>query len=221
MSLVTRRYWSSSWLLLAGVSASLASAALVACGDEPQSVGDSGFGSGLDAAVDPDGGDPFNNGTKSLMSVSVDPPAASVEILNGAVVTSLFSAVGHYSDGSTKVIATDVGWTADLPPVGNVDPTGLYTPTAKVGGLVTVTANHKGMKATAALTVKLHDQQNPSNTPGSVQSKLKAAGVPDANGVWSYPFNKTVFPRGLGSATLMWKGSLKDDVFYIHISSPY
>jgi hypothetical protein len=209
----------SSWLLWIGLAGAAVTPALAACGESDPVPSDPG--STIDSGADPDTGDPFHTGSKTLLTVGVDPASAAIEILNGAAVTKSFTAVGHYSDGSSQPLVADVAWSADQPAVGQVDAAGVFTPTAKTGGLVTITATYKGLKASGSLVVKLHDTQNPSNAAGSVQSKLKSAVTPDAKVTWSYPYDKTVFPRGLGASTLMWSGTAKDDVFYIHLSSPY
>ena len=209
----------SSWLLLVGVVGSGAAANLIACGSS-----DTG---GLDFPVPKaDGGgdepfDPFQSNNKTLVSVSVSPATASIEILNDVVVTQQFAASASYSDGSTQALAADLKWSADPPSVGEVGSTGLYTPSTKLGGLVTITADYKGTKGKATLAVKLHYTQNPSNVPANTQTKLKAAATADAKVMWAYPYDKTVFPRGLGSTPMMWNNSAAGDAYYVHLKSPY
>ncbi len=207
----------SSWLTLVGVVGVGAASSLMACGDEANPILPSPP-SGTDAGDE--ASDPFHT-NKNLQSISVNPPTASVEILNDVVVTQGFSAVGHYSDGSTQPILTDLAWSADQPVIGSIDKTALYTPSTKLGGLVTITADYKGIKGQATLAVKLHYTQNPSNISAAVQGKLKAASTPDGKVVWAYPYDKTVFPRGLGSTPLMWNNSAAADAYYVHLSSPY
>src|SRR4029078_6627869 len=36
---------------------------------------------------------------------------------------------------------------------------------------------------------------------------------------WAYPYDGTVFPRGLGSPKLMWNNGAAADTYYVHITS--
>ena len=176
---------------------------------------------GNDAGTAADTGMFFGN-PQALKSITVDPPTATVEILNGSVVgaSPAFKATAHFSDNSTQVLGSNVTWSVDDFQPGAIDGTGLYKPNGSVGGLVNVTATYKGMKGAAQLTVKLHIQINPGNVSGSPQSQLKGATVPDASVVWAYPYNGTVFPRGLAGPTLMWMNGGPTDDYYVHVTSP-
>jgi hypothetical protein len=189
--------------------------AVIACGDDaPTPVNPDTLDGGGDAF------DPLGNGNLKLTGVTVEPALASIEVLNDVVVTQGFSAVGHFSDGSSKALAAD-SWSASLPNVGAVDGKGLYTPSTLAGGAVTITANYKGEKGSATLNVKLHYTTNPSNVSASTQGKLKAANTADAVVQWAYPYDKTVFPRGLGSTPLEWNMGQPADQYYVHIVSPF
>jgi hypothetical protein len=50
-----------------------------------------------------------------------------------------------------------------------------------------------------------------------VQSKLQGGGTADATFKWLYPYDKTVFPRGLVSPTMQFDGGAADAV-YVHIT---
>ncbi len=205
------------WLLVSGIAGS----GLYACGSdsapENNTFGDAGL---PDGSVVGDESDPFNHGEKKLLSIAISPASAAIEILNGAIVTQAFSVVGTYSDGSSQAIP-GATWSADSPVVGAIDSNGLYTPSGAQGGLVAIKASYSTFKATGSLAVKVHDALNPGNVPGGTQSQLKATATPDAKTTWTYPYDKTVFPRGLLAVPLMWNGGGANDAYYIHLSSPY
>jgi hypothetical protein len=50
------------------------------------------------------------------------------------------------------------------------------------------------------------------------QTKLQAGGTADSTFAWLYPYNKTVFPRGLVSPTLQFAGGASD-AEYVHITA--
>lgn len=62
---------------------------------------------------------------------------------------------------------------------------------------------------------------NPGNVDPGTQTKLKAGGTADSAYKFLYPYDKTVFPRGLGSTPLMWNNSAPGDAYYVHLKSPY
>ena len=51
------------------------------------------------------------------------------------------------------------------------------------------------------------------------QGPLQSATAPDASVVWAYPYDGTVWPRGLLSPNLQWNGGAATDDYYVHIVS--
>ncbi len=180
---------------------------------------DAGTGVKVDAGPPPLG-EAGTLGGPTLQSITVAPAQASIELLNGVLVTQAFTATGVFADGSMQALSQAVSWSVDSSPVGAIDGSGLYTPTDTVGGLVNVTATYNGQTGTAQLTVKLHLTANPSMVPAASQMALTTATTADTSVVWAYPYDGTVFPRGLGAPPLMWNGSTAGDLYYVHLTSP-
>jgi hypothetical protein len=200
--------------LLAALAALLA--ILAACGsDKSRFEGDP-------AGVSPDdGGGVLGNGQKTITSLSVEPPTATLVQERGQPARSQpFKAVAHYADGTTSELGGGVTWTATNLQVGAVVPSGLYTANGSVGGQVTITAAVSGQKATAALTVKLHVTEDSASASPAVKAALGGATAPDTTITWAYPYDGTVFPRGLGSPRLMWNNGAAADTYYVHLTSP-
>ena len=193
---------------------------LVACGSgssqdgfEDPSAGGNGGGDGGGGILGP-------SGQRTVASLSVDPPTAALTVENGGPAqTQQFKAIVHYTDSTTAELTGGVTWTATNLQVGNVGGSGLYTTSGSVGGAVTITAAFQGKKATATLGVKLHVLENPANASPAVIAALKGATTPDATIKWAYPYDGTVFPRGLGSPKLMWNNGAAADVYYVHVTS--
>jgi uncharacterized protein YjdB len=85
----------------------------------------------------------------TLLSISVEPPTASIAI---PVIMS-FTAIGHYSDGTSAPLV-NVTWSSSDPTVASVDGAG-FAQGVKQGGPVTITALHtaSGKSNTASLTI--------------------------------------------------------------------
>jgi hypothetical protein len=60
--------------------------------------------------------------------------------------------------------------------------------------------------------------ENLTNVSTATQSMLQGKGTADAAFTWLYPYDKTVFPRGLISPTLQFGGGASD-AEYVHITS--
>lgn len=190
----------------------LALVALVAaCGSENRPFDENG---GAGNGEDPNG---FGkNGAKDVQSIEIEPKTAAITVESGKTATQAFKVIATYGDGTKN--ETSGSWSATNPQVGSVSG-GLYTAAGQIGGAVTVKADVQGKKAEATLTVKLHLEENPGNIPPAVVANLKAATVPDPAIQWAYPYDGTVFPRGLAGPVLMWNNGGASDAYYVHITS--
>ena len=193
---------------------------LAACGSGSAKNGFGDPTAGSDGGAGDGGGILGTGGQRTVDSLTVDPPTAALVVENGgAAQTTQFKATAHYADGATSELTGGVTWTATNLQVGNVGGTGLYTTSGTIGGAVTLTATFQGKKANATLAVKLHVLENSANATPAVIAALKGATAPDAAIKWAYPYDGTVFPRGLGSPKLMWNNGAASDVYYVHVTS--
>jgi hypothetical protein len=60
--------------------------------------------------------------------------------------------------------------------------------------------------------------ENPGKISAATQATLQGTGTSDAAFAWLYPYDQTVFPRGLLAPTLQFAGGASD-AFYVHITS--
>ncbi|MGH7294949.1 MAG: hypothetical protein ACRELB_08450, partial [Polyangiaceae bacterium] len=187
-----------------------------------------GYGAAGDAGVDSSsggGGDGAAGeggliGGQTVKSLALSPPTATLTCSNGAGAQQPYTLTAQYADGSSATVTAGVTWTSDSPAVGSIGSTGVYAATGSLGGVVHVTATYMGQKASATLTVKLLVQSNPGNVPSGAQAGLQGATSPDASVVWAYPYDGTVWARGLLPPTLQWNGGAATDDYYVHVVSP-
>ena len=59
--------------------------------------------------------------------------------------------------------------------------------------------------------------ENPGGVSSTVQGQLQAGGSGDSTFAWQYPYDKTVFPRGLISPTMQFAG-VAPSAIYVHIT---
>lgn len=162
------------------------------------------------------GGSSSNHG--KLLSISIDPPSATLVLKNGAPGAQKFAATAHYQDGTSEPAASP-SWAATNLAVGTIDGTGSFSANGALGGDVAITASFGGKSASAALTVQIYQLQNTASAPPAAITALQGATTPDASVVWAYPYDQTVFPRGTGSIPLMWNGGAASDIVYVHLKS--
>ncbi len=214
--------WSQAFAVVAVAGA----AALGGCGGggNGNSGGDGSDGGGADATPGAtsdagDGGNLIGN-TPSVTAITISPLQAAITSVNGAAAKQPFTVHVQYSNGTTGTLSSGVSWMADSPLVGAIDNTGNYTASGALGAVVNVSAAYKTFTAKATLTVKLLLQTNSMNVPPAAQTGLQGASTPDANVVWAYPYDGTVWPRGLIAPILQWNGGAATDDYYVHIVSP-
>jgi hypothetical protein len=150
--------------------------------------------------------------TGSLI-VTCDSP--TIDVLNGSAMPDHCAAT---VDGN-KVGAS---WIVDVSAVAGIDATGTVTATGSQGGDVVVKAAYDNQTATASIKVTLKKVLNPGGISDPDIAVLKGTSDPEAASVvWAYPYNGTVFPKGLLAPEMMWNGTGAGDKYYVHVTSKY
>ena len=197
------RVWTS-----VGLAACILGAALGAgCG-----AGRAGDQADAGAAVDAsssDTGQCFGCGDAQGQTLVIQPQNATLTA-NGPGATMQFQALV----GGNVVQAQ---WSVDQPPIGTIDGSGLFSATGLLSGQVTIGAQSGSMHAQSLLTVKLQLTDNPGGLSQGTQGQLQGGGSADPSFEWLYPYDGTVFPRGLLSPTLQLGGTAADAT-YVHVS---
>jgi hypothetical protein len=156
---------------------------------------------------------------KPVVKLEIDPPQASLDVTDGAAATRAFKAIATFADNTKREVTSGVVWSSTNRQVGNVGADGVYTTSGSVGGRVKVSASFKEQSGSADLSVKLHLLQNPANVDASTITALKGATQKDVLVTWAYPYDGTVFPRGLAGPLLMWNNGAEGDLYYIRLTS--
>jgi hypothetical protein len=153
----------------------------------------------------------------SALVVSPASPSLKVEVpLQGQTVQ--FKCL----DAKSMSPASGATWSTDAPSIGSIDATGLFTPNGKAGGAVKVTCLANGDKADTTLTVLIHAVDNVGMIPPADITILQGPpGQSDAAWQYLYPYDKTVFPRGILAPEIhLTAGTAAGNEYYVHIVSP-
>ncbi len=202
------------FLLLVAVA--LATLLPLAC--SPSSSPTFAGGGGASSSATGSGGDLFGSGNGSgggmAQSLTIEPANAVIDVDNGMSAPVSFTA---FVNG---ILVIPSSLSLDSTGIASVDKLGKVTATGNQGGVVKLKAMKDGLVATATITVNLHLSANPDSVPPADQMTLEAASSPDGTTTWEYPYDKTVFPKGLLAPPLMWTGG-GDDTYEVHLAGKY
>jgi hypothetical protein len=176
--------------------------------------GGQGLDLGLGAATATDQGGA--SATDSALVVTAEEEQLDV---NGEPETVQLSA--RYADGSRP---NTIVWSVDDAGLGSVNDAGEFRSSGFVAGTVTVTATVGSQTASVALHISVAITSDPDALAPQLQDALVTGGRDGVNGVgpdpdfrFLYPYDKTVFPRGL-AAPLLQLGGSDADATYVKIT---
>jgi len=118
-------------------------------------------------------------------------------VVNGVAKTVQLTATVN----GTPVTGT---WTTSDTTVGSVGADGVFHANGLVGGTVEVTILVGRGQITTTITVDVDIIDNPTMVPAAAQTSLIAGGPADPTFKFLYPFDGTVFPRGLPAPVLQF-----------------
>ncbi len=151
-------------------------------------TGNGGTGNGINTG---DGGPPVING-------------GEIAVEGGTMIT-----VGG-APKDVKLTATSSGtpvtgtWTTNDTTIGSVGTDGVFHANGFVGGTVEISLLVGKGQIKVTLTVTVDITENPATLSAPDQTALKAGGPADPAFKFLYPFDGTVFPRGLPAPLLMF-----------------
>ena len=187
--------------------------ALSACG--VVSLGRPGGAVDLSSGVNVDAGP----GAGTPVSITVSPSSQTVTVANGNIAdagaSTSFSASVLYDNGSNG--AVNCTWTVDNVQLGAMTDSTFHA-SGTAGGVGNVLCTAAGLTGKAIINVNLADTTDLSNLDAASKASLTAAtsADPDVTKLL-YPYDGTVFPRGLAAPELMWSGGSAADLYSVHI----
>lgn len=197
-------------------------------GGTPGTVSDGTTGDATGTTVDPSASttmtsDDTTTGDDPIVEVVIDPLDAIVTVVDGQIPAALqYTAKGITMGGDEVPISGTWGWDRlDLASLGGQS--GKFTATGFAGGKGTVTFDPAGDLApvSTSASVKLQFTSEPNPVDPAIKDGFGMAVDPDPALTLVYPYDKTVFPRGLAGPTVQWNGGGAADLYYIHVTSEF
>jgi hypothetical protein len=161
-----------------------------------------------------------DHGAPQGLSITPANPTLAVMDLKNLPSQALTAQI-TFTDGTTANVPAS--WTIDRIDIASVGAgTGLVQPTGAVFGRATVTAQADGLKATTTVTVTVKATVNLDNVPNADVSQLAGASKTDPAVIGlAYPYDGTVFPKGLVAPEMMWDLGSPGDEYEVHVTAPY
>jgi hypothetical protein len=120
-------------------------------------------------------------------------------------------------DGSQPSVV----WSVDDTRIGSIGSDGTFRANGFAGGVVTVIATVGSKEITTKLTVNVDVVNNSGALSEADQTAIRAGGAGgDTTFKWLYPYDRTVFPRGLTAPPLQFGGTAAT-AMYVKITVPF
>jgi hypothetical protein len=224
----------SLWLL--GLGLSLGAAAIAACGGDEVSVFVGAPEAGPDPVPDPPpfGGTDGGLADGSIGSIDISPKNAVIDVVSGAPLPSLQYTA---TSGGAPV---SVAWSIDRGELGTITVNdGLLKPRGTLGGKARVIASVGGKTIGTDVTIRVKVVQNGpaassvdagvdsgegaggrggvggnpegASVPPAVLAVLRGTATADPGLKWVYPYDATVWPRGILAPQLQWTAGAQGD----------
>lgn len=153
---------------------------------------------------DAGGGDGDGDADAAITPLTIDPPMPVLEV-SGSEATIQLTAM---LDGMPLKAAS---WSSDNLRLGYIDGQGLFHSKGLVAGTATITARFNGHEGTTVLRVVSKVERSEDGVTAEQKTALESTPpTADANFKWLYPYDKTVFPRGLPGPFLQFGGGAAD-----------
>jgi len=120
---------------------------------------------------------------------------------------------------STGALLEDAEFSLSSSELGTIAPNGVFTPTGRRGGQVAVRCAHNGANSETLLRVHLHAVDIDSGLfPEQLASLRNDQGTADTGFRFLYPYEDTVFPRGIPAPEIhLSSGNEPGEAFFVHI----
>jgi hypothetical protein len=160
--------------------------------------------------------------TAEPQSITVSCGAPRAELSFGVRKTIPCTATGVLPDGSTIDVTHEARWSVDDLTVAFISgATGEVIAHGTKGGRVVVSAARGTLSAVTNLDLDMMVSRNAASVSATDLATLRTGSAAAANVTWAYPYDKTVFPRGLPAPELMWNGGPSAAAIYVKLEASH
>lgn len=155
-----------------------------------------------------------------VIGLKIEPENPVIEVVNGVVPPPLQFVAKEVKQSGTESVVNGGAWLFDAVEIGTIGAsTGALTATGLHGGKGTVTFTSGVDAITTSVTIKVKLTEDPQAQPSGIKEAFKTPVGEDPSLALLYPYNNTVFPRGLRGPEIQWNGGGAGDVYRLSIVS--
>ncbi|RYE81907.1 MAG: hypothetical protein EOO75_21480, partial [Myxococcales bacterium] len=155
-----------------------------------------------------------------MVALKIEPLEPVIEVVDGVIPPPLTFTVKTVTEGLQETL-TAGQWEFDTPDIGKiVASTGQFDVSGLHGGkgLVKVTVGNLTESTMVTVKLKLHGDST-GQGPTLQDAFSNPANAADPSLALSYPYDQTVFPRGLLGPEMQWSGGGASDVYRLRVLS--
>lgn len=204
---------SNVWVRLLPIAGVLVGTVIACSGgrDDAPPPGDVGSDSGADSPS------VVNSDIDSLI---ITPATASLVVNDGAPApTAVFKTQVKLKNGTVQDVS-GANFGTQTPELGSIDATGTFKPSGNLGGVATIVARLGDKQAKAQASIQIVVRKNDAMLAQADQDLLRGATTADQSTQWAYPYDATVFPRGVGAPLMMWFGQGQNEPVLVSLKGP-
>ncbi len=215
---------------LLALTLALSAVAAVAPGCSTKSNGSVNMrtgGGGSDNSGGTSGINPMNGGTPGINTDGGPPPIAGglITATGGTMITVSGAPKDVQLTATADGMPVSGTWTTSDTAIGSVGSDGVFHANGFVGGTVDIALLVGKGQIKVTLTVDVDITENPATLADADQTALKAGGPADPSFKFLYPFDGTVFPRGLPAPLLQFGDGVNvtgsANGAYVHITTAH
>jgi hypothetical protein len=199
---------------------SLPALVLSACSTdgEPNTFDAQASGSGASSGTGATGGEGGGIGLDPDPTLEITPVNPTLKV----AVPLAGQTVQFVCTDSSTGLPAQVTWSLSSIETGTIDANGLFTPNGAHTGDTWVTCQGATSKAETKLTVVISARDNPNGVTQAEKDLLQGPpGKSDPTWEFLYPYDKTVFPKGIPAPEIhLSAGSAPGAVYYVNILAP-
>ncbi|HVJ88537.1 MAG TPA: hypothetical protein VM580_01960 [Labilithrix sp.] len=178
---------------------------IAACGSSGEPGAENGSSGSSSGGGNVFGGDDAGgeNDSGPVQPLRIEPPILTVTV--GGTLKAPTGGGDFRAYLGTDPAPVAARWSLDDVRYGDIDASGHFAG-KPVGGKTKVRARVGTVDAVAEVEIKVEVSEDFANLSDEVKQKLRDGGSTDESFKWLYPYDRTVFPRGLPSPTLQFSG---------------
>jgi hypothetical protein len=155
-----------------------------------------------------------------VVGLKILPENPVLEVVNGVVPGPLNFQAKEVKQSGAEAPISGGSWEFDQVEIATIGAsTGSLAATGLYGGKGVVTFTYGNDTISTGVTVKLVHTSDPQGQPPEVKEAFQNPVGEDPAMQLLYPYDKTVFPRGLSGPEIQWNGGGNGDVYHLDIQS--